>query len=136
MLTGLDRIEGPPAADDGGRLLCVVARPRDELKAVEDGSRRERLPQSRFVFVFLTNKAINSTFTSCRKPRDSHRQFNIIFASSQKLADSPVSHYKRGPGIFLEILNISGSSSLKSILTFKISLKNKKIICYANSNFV
>ncbi len=54
MLTWMDRIEGPAAADDGGRLLCIVARPRDELKAVEDGSRRERLPQSRLVFVEIS----------------------------------------------------------------------------------
>jgi hypothetical protein len=47
----MNRIKGPAAADDSGRLLRVVARSRDELKAVDDGCQRESLPQCRFVFV-------------------------------------------------------------------------------------
>ncbi len=39
MLARTYRIKGPTAADDSGRLLRVVARPRDELKAVDDGQR-------------------------------------------------------------------------------------------------
>ncbi len=51
MLTRMRRIEGPAAADDSSRLLRVVTRPRDELQALDDGRRRQSLPQCRFVFV-------------------------------------------------------------------------------------
>jgi len=51
LLARMHRIEGPAAADDSSRLLHVVARPRDELQAIDDGRRRQSLPQCRFVFV-------------------------------------------------------------------------------------
>ncbi len=51
VFTRMDWIEGPTAAYDSGRLLRVVTRPRDEFQAVDDGRRRQRLPQCSLVFV-------------------------------------------------------------------------------------
>jgi hypothetical protein len=47
----MDWIEGPTAVDDSSHLLRVVARPGDELQAVDDGRRQQRLPQCSLVFV-------------------------------------------------------------------------------------
>jgi hypothetical protein len=54
MLARMDWIEGPPAVDDSSRLLRAVARPGDELQAVNDGRRRQSLPQCSLVFVEIS----------------------------------------------------------------------------------